>query len=82
MILIFYALRRELSGLRKRISQRAPLGPGLRGFKGQIGTEGIFLMATGIGIVNCANMKRGHLDAGMDHEIRLDSFVDLSGRKC
>ena len=59
MILVFYALRRELSGLRKRIAQRAPLAPGLRGFKGRIGAEEIFLMATGIGVVHAH--KRGHL---------------------
>jgi len=74
VILIFYALRRELSGLRKRIAQRAPLGPGLRGFKGRIGTEEIFLVATGIDIVNCANMliKRTMNDGVVD------LFVDLN----
>ena len=58
MILIFYALRRELSGLRKRISQRVPLGPGLRGFKGRIGTEEIYLVATGIGIAQARESAR------------------------
>jgi adenosylhomocysteine nucleosidase len=58
VILIFYALRRELSGLRKRISQRAPLGPGLRGFKGRIGTEEIYLVATGIGIAQARESAR------------------------
>ncbi|MGO9056758.1 MAG: hypothetical protein ACLQU2_05135 [Candidatus Binataceae bacterium] len=49
MILIFYALRRELSGLRKRIHERGPLGDGLRGFKGRIGKQEVVLVATGIG---------------------------------
>ncbi len=50
MILIFYALRRELGGLRKRIGNRAALGDGLRGFKGRLGGEHLALVATGIGI--------------------------------
>lgn len=49
MILIFYAVRRELGGLRKRIRERAPLGDGLRGFKGRIGNQEVVLVATGIG---------------------------------
>ena len=58
MILIFYALRRELSGLRKRIAQRAPLGQGLRGFKGRLGDEQIFLVATGIGVAQAHESAR------------------------
>jgi adenosylhomocysteine nucleosidase len=58
MILIFYALRREVSGLRKRISRRVPLGSGMRGFRGRIGTEEIFLVATGIGIAQAREPAR------------------------
>jgi nucleoside phosphorylase len=58
MILIFYALRRELSGLRKRIKERSPLGEGLRGFKGRIGDEQIILVATGIGVAQARESAR------------------------
>lgn len=58
MILVFYALRRELSGLRRRIANRSPLAPGLRGFKGRIGSEEVFLVATGIGIARARESAR------------------------
>jgi adenosylhomocysteine nucleosidase len=50
MTLIFYALRRELGGLRKRIAERSPLNEGLRGLRGRIAGEDVVLVATGIGI--------------------------------
>jgi adenosylhomocysteine nucleosidase len=58
MILIFYAFRRELSGLRKRIADRVPLPTGLRGFKGHIGDEEICLVATGIGVAQARESAR------------------------
>ncbi len=58
MILIFYAFRRELSGLRKRIADRVPLPAGLRGFKGRIGNQEIFLVATGIGVAQARESAR------------------------
>jgi adenosylhomocysteine nucleosidase len=50
MILIFYALRRELGALRKRIADRSALAEGLRGVRGRIGAEDVVLVATGIGL--------------------------------
>jgi nucleoside phosphorylase len=58
MILIFYALRRELGALRKRIGNRGALGDGLRGFKGRLGGEELFLVATGIGIAQARESAR------------------------
>jgi adenosylhomocysteine nucleosidase len=48
--LIFYALRRELGVLRKRIADRSPLHEGLHGLRGRIAGEDVVLVATGIGI--------------------------------
>jgi adenosylhomocysteine nucleosidase len=50
MILIFYALRRELAHVRKRIGDRVALSGGLRGFRGRLGGEEVALVATGIGV--------------------------------
>ncbi len=58
MILIFYALRRELGGVRKRIGNRAALGDGLRGFQGRLGGENVALVATGIGITQARESAR------------------------
>jgi nucleoside phosphorylase len=58
MILIFYALRRELVGLRKRIGNRAALDGGLRGFRGRLGGEDAVLVATGIGIERARDAAR------------------------
>jgi adenosylhomocysteine nucleosidase len=58
MTLIFYAFRRELSHFRKRIANRAPLPEGLRGFKGRIGNEDLFLVATGIGVAQARESAR------------------------
>lgn len=50
VILIFYALARELNALRRRIGGRAPLKlEGLRGFVAELGGERIIAVATGIG---------------------------------
>jgi adenosylhomocysteine nucleosidase len=48
--LIFYALRRELGGLRKRIVDRSALNERLHGLRGRIAGEDVVLVATGIGI--------------------------------
>ena len=58
MILVFYALRRELGGVRKRIDNRCALDRGLRGFRGRLRSEDIFLVATGIGIVPARDAAR------------------------
>jgi nucleoside phosphorylase len=58
MTLIFYALRRELGGLRKRIAGRFALSDGLRGFRGRIGGEEVVLVATGIGIERARETAR------------------------
>jgi adenosylhomocysteine nucleosidase len=50
MILVFYALRREVGGMRRRIAGRSSLSNGLRGFKGRLGAEEIIAVATGIGV--------------------------------
>jgi adenosylhomocysteine nucleosidase len=58
MILVFYALRREVGDLRKRIADRSALAEGLRGFKGRIGGEDIALIATGIGVEQARRAAR------------------------
>ncbi len=58
MILVFYALRRELGAVRKRIGNRCAVDQGLRGFKGRLGGEDIFLVATGIGIAPAREAAR------------------------
>lgn len=58
MILIFYALRRELAHVRKRIENRFALGEGLRGFGGRIGGEDVIMLATGIGIAQARATAR------------------------
>jgi adenosylhomocysteine nucleosidase len=58
MILVFYALRRELGAVRKRIRNRRALDQGLRGFSGRLGGEDIFLVATGIGIAQAREAAR------------------------
>jgi nucleoside phosphorylase len=52
MVLVFYALSRELGGVRKRIENRSALSDGLRGFRGRLAGEEIVLVATGIGIAH------------------------------
>ena len=49
MILIFYAMRAELSGLRKLLRERRPLENGLRGLRATIGGQEVALIATGVG---------------------------------
>jgi adenosylhomocysteine nucleosidase len=58
MILIFYALRRELGHVRRRIENRSALGNGLRGFRGRIGGEDVTMVATGIGIAQARATAR------------------------
>jgi nucleoside phosphorylase len=58
MVLVFYALRRELGGVRKRIGNRCALDQGLRGFRGRLGGEDIFLVATGIGTAPARDAAR------------------------
>ena len=58
MILVFYALRRELGGVRKRIGNRCALDQGMRGFSGRLRGEDIFLVATGIGIAQAREAAR------------------------
>jgi adenosylhomocysteine nucleosidase len=62
MVLIFYALRREIGGVRKRIKNRCALGEGLRGFRGRIGGEEIALVATGIGAAQARESARRALE--------------------
>ncbi len=58
MIVVFYALRRELGALRKRIVNRCALGEGLRGFKGELHGEEVVMVATGIGITRAREAAR------------------------
>ncbi len=58
MILVFYALRRELGALRKRIGERCALGEGLRGLRGKLNGEELAMVATGIGIAQARDAAR------------------------
>lgn len=62
MILIFYALRRELGDVRRRIENRAALGQGLHGLRGRIGGQDVAMVATGIGIAPARATARRALE--------------------
>jgi adenosylhomocysteine nucleosidase len=76
LILIFYAFAREVSPLKRRLTDRRPIGHGkLRGLRGRLAGRELAMVATGIGHVRALEAARAALDHFPDAALVLATGV-------